>query len=67
MTNEKKAEIMERFENIAKKVYRNRPNALDMLINDLEDFFEMNAKDVNTMTSDEFDRYIEGIYNQWEV
>ena len=67
MTNEKKAEIMERVENIAKKVYRNRPNALDMLINDLEDFFEMNAKDVNTMTSDEFDRYIEGIYNQWEV
>lgn len=44
MTNEKKAGIMERFEN-----------------------FEMNAKDVNTMTSDEFDRYIKGIYNQWEV
>ena len=49
MTNEKKAGIMERFEKIAKKVYRNKPNALDMLINDLEDFFEMNAKDVNTM------------------
>ena len=39
MTNEKKAGIMERFEKIAKKVYRNKPNALDMLINDLEDFF----------------------------
>ncbi|MBQ7974747.1 MAG: hypothetical protein IJ300_03570 [Clostridia bacterium] len=62
-----KMDVMKRFEKIAQKVYRNKPNAANMLINDLEDFFEMNAKDVNTMTSDEFDRYIEGIYNQWEV
>lgn len=32
-----KTDIMERFEKIAQKVYRNKENAANMLINDLED------------------------------
>ncbi len=67
MTNEKKSDVLARFERIAQKVYRNMANASNMLINDLEDFFEMNTKDIKSMTWDEFDRYIVGIYEQWEV
>ena len=58
--------IMQRIDNIAKKVYRGNKNALFMLINDLEEFFEMNKKTVNAymMTSDEFDKYINNIINE---
>ena len=41
MKNEKN-EVLRRFENIAKKVYRGNKNGIYMLINDLEEFFEMN-------------------------
>ena len=57
--------IMERINNIAKKVYRGNKNALFMLVNDLEEFFEMNKTTDNAcmMTSDEFDKYINNIIN----
>lgn len=55
--------MLSRIEAMAKKVYRGNANAVYMLINDLEDFFEMNDYDKNMdrMTSQEFDRYIEKI------
>ncbi len=57
--------IMERINNIAKKVYRGNKNALFMLVNDLEEFFEMNKTTDNAymLTSDEFDKYINNIIN----
>ena len=54
---------LRRFENIAKKVYRGNKNAIYMLINDLEEFFEINNQSSNAdmMTSEEFDKYINRI------
>ena len=62
MNNESTA--FERIKYIAEKVYRNHQNALYMLVNDLEEFFEINGSDVNKMTSDEFDRYIKELMHQ---
>lgn len=55
--------VISRIENMARKVYRGNENAVYMLINDLEEFFEMNDydKNVERMTSEEFDKYIEQI------
>lgn len=55
--------IFARFENIANTVYRGNQNSLCMLINDLEEFFEINnpQKSVDKMTTEEFDRYISKI------
>lgn len=55
--------IVLRIEAMAKKVYRGNRNAVYMLINDLEEFFEINDYHGSTtrMTSQEFDRYIERI------
>lgn len=57
--------VMSRIENIANKVYRGNKNAVYMLINDMEELFEMNGNstDVERMTTEEFDRYIENIRN----
>ncbi len=54
---------MSRIENIAQRVYRDHKNALFMLVNDLEEFFEINntGNDASRMTSDEFDTYIKNI------
>lgn len=64
MKNENIA-ALHRFENIAKKVYRGNKNAIYMLINDLEEFFEINTQSSNAdmMTSEEFDKYINNIMN----
>jgi len=64
MKNENIA-VFQRFENIAKKVYRGNKNAIYMLINDLEEFFEMNnqSSKADMMTSEEFDEYINRIMN----
>lgn len=51
----------DRIENIARKVYRSHKDALYMLINDLEEFFEINSTDINKLTSEEFNQYIENI------
>ena len=64
MNNESAA--FERIKYIAEKVYRNHQNALYMLVNDLEEFFEINGSDVNKMTSSEFDRYIKELMQQNE-
>ena len=52
--------VMSRIENIANKVYRDSDNSVFMLINDLEEFFEIDTNNnaVEKMTTDEFDRYI---------
>ena len=57
--------VMSRIENMANKVYRGNKNAVYMLINDLEELFEMNvnSNDVERMTTEDFDRYIENIRN----
>ena len=58
--------VIERINNIAKKVYRNNKNAVFMLINDLEEFFEINKNTDNTnmMTSEEFEKYIKNIMEE---
>ena len=56
-----KENAMKRIENIAQKVYRDHENALFMLVNDLEEFFEINTNDACKMTSDEFDQYLREI------
>lgn len=63
MVNFDRNAVLSRIEAMAKKVYRGNANAVYMLINDLEDFFEMNDydKDMDRMTSQEFDRYIDKI------
>ncbi len=63
MTYTEKNKAMSRIENIAQRVYRDHKNALFMLVNDLEEFFEINTagNDVNRMTSEEFDAYIKNI------
>lgn len=63
MRNYNRNAVLSRIEAMAKKVYRRNPNAVCMLINDLEDFFEMNDydKDMDRMTSQEFDSYIDKI------
>ncbi len=63
MANFDQNAVVSRIEAMAKKVYRGNANAVLMLINDLEDFFEMNDydKDMDRMTSQEFDRYIDKI------
>ena len=54
-----------RIENIAQRVYRDHKNALFMLVNDLEEFFEINTgNDASRMTSDEFDAYIKNILEE---
>ncbi|MBQ3124093.1 MAG: hypothetical protein IJC09_01560 [Clostridia bacterium] len=65
MKNYDKSAVMSRIENMANKVYRGNKNAVYMLINDLEELFEMNgnSNDVERMTTEEFDRYIENIRN----
>lgn len=57
--------VMSRIENMANKVYRGNKNAVYMLINDMEELFEMNSTEnsVERMTTEEFDRYIENIRN----
>ena len=57
--------ILNRLERIAHKVYRDHENSIYMLINDLEDFFEVNMdiNDASKMTSEEFDNYIKKILN----
>ncbi len=50
--NNKEKNIMQRLEQIANKVYRNSKNALFMLVNDLEEVFEMNKNDINQMTTE---------------
>ena len=58
---------MNRIEKIANKVYRNNEHSVYMLINDLEEFFEMNGNDnVDRMTTDEFERYIDEICSENE-
>ena len=63
MRDKDKTAVLNRIEKIAQKVYRQHENAVYMLINDLEDFFEVNneTNDVNKMTSREFDMYIDNI------
>lgn len=63
MANFDKIAVVSRIEAIAKKVYRGNRNAVFMLINDLEEFFEINDYHNNParMTSQEFDRYIDKI------
>ncbi len=65
MKNYDKSAVMSRIENMANKVYRGNKNAVYMLINDLEELFEMNgnSNDVERMTTEDFDRYIENIRN----
>lgn len=62
--NNNESAAFERIKYIAEKVYRNHQNALYMLVNDLEEFFEINDNDVNKMTSNEFDRYIKELMEQ---
>ena len=65
MKNYDESAVMSRIENMANKVYRGNKNAVYMLINDMEELFEMNgnSNDVERMTTEEFDRYIENIKN----
>lgn len=58
--------VIERINSIAKKVYRNNKDAVFMLINDLEEFFEINKNTDNTnmMTSEEFEKYIKNIMEE---
>lgn len=65
MKNYDVSAIMSRIENMANKVYRGNKNAVYMLINDMEELFEMNGNstDVERMTTEEFDKYIENIRN----
>ncbi len=65
MKNYDESAVMSRIENMANKVYRGNKNAVYMLINDLEELFEMNgnSNDVERMTTEDFDRYIENIRN----
>lgn len=65
MKNHDRTSVMNRIENMANKVYRGNKNAIYMLINDLEEFFEMNGNETNVdrMTTEEFNRYIENIKN----
>ena len=65
MQENNKTIAFERIENIARKVYRNHSNALYMLVNDLEEFFEINTNDTDKFTSDEFDKYIRDILEQY--
>ena len=67
MTSNMKSVLINRIEKIANKVYRGNKNALYMLVNDLEEFFEMNGNsDVDKMTTEEFDRYIKNICKENE-
>jgi hypothetical protein len=51
--------VVDRIERMAAKVYRNNKNSVIMLINDLENFFEIDtSKNVDKMTTDEFASYI---------
>ena len=65
MKNYDVSAIMSRIENMANKVYRGNKNSVFMLVNDLEELFEMNgnSNDVERMTTEDFDRYIENIRN----
>ena len=65
MKNYDESAVMSRIENMANKVYRGNKNAVYMLINDMEELFEMNgnSNDVERMTTEEFDRYIDNIRN----
>lgn len=65
MKNYDESAVMSRIENMANKVYRGNKNAVYMLINDMEELFEMNSagNHVERMTTEEFDRYIENIRN----
>lgn len=57
--------VIKRIEKIANKVYRNNEYGVYMLINDLEEFFEMNGNDnVDRMTTDEFEQYINEICSE---
>lgn len=60
MNNNNSRTVMSRIENIANKVYRDSDNSVFMLINDLEEFFEIdtNSNAVERMTTDEFEQYI---------
>lgn len=67
MTSNMKSLLINRIEKIGNKVYRGNKNALYMLVNDLEEFFEMNGNsDVDKMTTEEFDRYIKNICKENE-
>jgi hypothetical protein len=51
--------VVDRIERMAAKVYRNNKNSVIMLINDLENFFEIDtSKNVDKMITDEFASYI---------
>ena len=60
MNNYDTKAIISRIENIANKVYRGSDNSVFMLINDLEEFFEIDTDNnaVERMTTDEFEQYI---------
>lgn len=53
---------IKKIKNIAKKIYHNNPHSVEMLISDLEDFFEISS--VKYIPDDEFDRYIEKNLNR---
>lgn len=59
---DEKSKLFNRFEKIANKVYHYHKNAIHMLINDLEDFFEIESNDsVANLTDEEFKNYISEI------
>ena len=57
---------MDRIERIAQKVYRGNKNAVYMLVNDLEEFFEINKPidDIEKMTTEEFNQYVKNICDE---
>lgn len=58
-----KTTLLNKFEKIANKVYCGHKNAIYMLINDLENFFEIESNDsVANLTDEQFKNYISEIF-----
>jgi hypothetical protein len=62
-TNEKDTNlIFKRIQSIANKIYKNHKNSIYMLLNDLDELAEINQKsDINSMTTEDFSKYIKSI------